>query len=348
MSRRRSRAIPVHNANIEAIFDEIADLLDIQGANAFRVRAYRNGARSIGELGSDIQMLIQRGTKLTDIPGIGEDLAKKIQEIIETGQCEFLERLHEEIPPAIRELLKIPGLGPKRVKLLWHALHIHTLEQLLHAAQEGQIQQLRGFGEKIEQKIIETAQARLNRARRFKHAVAGQYAEALTLSLREVEGVTQVTVAGSFRRRRETVGDLDIVVTAESGDAVMDRFVTDKEVKEVLAHGPTRSSVLLKIGLQVDLRVVPHESYGAALVYFTGSKAHNIAIRRIAQNQGLKLNEYGVFKGSKRIAGETEESVYKAIGLPWIPPELREDNGEIQAALAGELPKPAPSIRGGK
>ncbi len=309
------------------------------------MRAYRNAARSIGELGSDVATFMQRGTTLTDIPGIGEDLAKKIQEIIETGKCEFLERLHEEIPPAIRELLKVPGLGPKRVKLLWHALHIHTLEQLLQAAQEGQIRQLRGFGEKIEQKIIETAQARLNRARRFKHAVAAPYAEALILSLRKVAGVDQVTVAGSFRRMRETVGDLDIVVTAESGDVVMDRFIADKEVKEVLAHGPTRSSVLLKIGLQVDLRVVPNESYGAALVYFTGSKAHNIAIRRIAQNKGLKLNEYGVFKDDKRVAGETEESVYKAIGLPWIPPELREDSGEIQAALAGEVPKVAPSVR---
>jgi DNA polymerase (family 10) len=312
------------------------------------VRAYRNAARSIGELGTDVQTLMERGTTLRDIPGIGEDLAKKIQEIIETGKCEFLERLHEEIPPAIRELLKIPGLGPKRVKLLWHALHIHSLEQLLHAAQEGQIRQLRGFGEKIEQKIIETAQARLSRSRRFKHAVVAPYAEALTVALREVAGVDQVTLAGSFRRKRETVGDLDIVVTAGSGDAVMDRFVTDKEVKEVISHGPTRSSVLLKIGLQVDLRVVPNESYGAALVYFTGSKAHNIAIRRIAQTKGLKLNEYGVFEDDKRIAGETEESIYNALGLPWIPPELREDNGEIQAALAGEAPTPDPSVRGQK
>ena len=332
--------MPAHNATIEAIFDEIADLLDIQGANAFRVRAYRNGARAIGDLGNDVGTLVERGTKLTDIPGIGEDLAKKIEEIIETGKCEFLERLHEEIPPAIRELLKIPGLGPKRVKILWHTLHIHTLEQLLRAAREGQIQQIRGFGEKIEQKIIETAQARLARARRFEHAVAAKYAQALTRLLRDADGVEQVTVAGSFRRMRDTVGDLDIVVTARSGDAAMDRFVTYDEVKEVLSHGPTRSSVILKVGLQVDLRVVPRESYGAALVYFTGSKAHNIAIRRIAQDKGLKLNEYGVFEGDKRIAGETEESVYQALGLPWIPPELREDNGEIQAALAGKLPEP--------
>ena len=314
------------------------------------MRAYRNAARSIGELGSDVTALMQRGTTLTDIPGIGEDLEKKIQEIIETGKCEFLERLHEEIPPAIRELLKVPGLGPKRVKLLWHALHIHTLEQLLQAAQEGQIQPAARLRRKNRAEdhrdgagSAEPGAPLQARGRRSVRRSADP------CSLRKVTGVDQVTVAGSFRRMRETVGDLDIVVTAESGDAVMDRFVTDKEVKEVLAHGPTRSSVLLKIGLQVDLRVVPNESYGAALVYFTGSKAHNIAIRRIAQNKGLKLNEYGVFKDDKRIAGETEESVYTAIGLPWIPPELREDSGEIQAALAGEAPKkPAPSVRGRK
>jgi DNA polymerase (family X) len=291
---------------------------------------------------------MEGGAKLSEIPGIGEDLEKKIHEIIQTGRCEYLERLHQEMPPAIAELLKIPGLGPKRVGLLWRKLDIQTLEDLLGAAKGGRIRELRGFGEKIEQKIVEAAQARLQQARRFPLAFAAPYAEALAESLRKVKGVDEVTVAGSFRRMRETVGDLDIVVTARSGDAVMDRLVAYPEVKEVLAQGPTRSSVLLKAGLQVDLRVVPHESYGAALMYFTGSKAHNIAIRRIAQSKGLKLNEYGLFKGSKRIAGKTEGSVYKAIGLPWIAPELREDNGEIQAALAGELSKSAPSVGGRK
>ena len=337
--------MPANNATIEAIFDEIAGLLDIQGANTFRVRAYRNGARAIGELGADVETLMQRGTKLTDIPGIGEDLAKKIVEIIDTGRCEFLERLHQELPPAITELLKLPGLGPKRVKLLWHELHIQTLEQLLQAARSGQIRQLPGFGEKIEQKIIQAVQARLARSRRFKLAIAARYAEALVAILRKIEGVDQVTVAGSFRRKRETVGDLDIVVSATSSDAVMNCFVAYREVQEVLSRGPTRSSVVLKIGLQVDLRVVPQESYGAALVYFTGSKAHNIAIRRIAQEKGLKLNEYGVFDGSTRIAGETEESVYKTLGLPWIPPELREDRGEIEAALSAGRPTAVPSTQ---
>jgi DNA polymerase (family 10) len=331
--------MPVHNATIEAIFDEIADLLDIQGANPFRVRAYRNAARTIGDLGTDVKTLMERGTELTEIPGIGEDLAKKIQEIIETGCCEFLERLHKELPPAITELLKIPGLGPKRVKVLWHDLHIQTLEQLLRAARDGRIRELPGFGEKTEQKIVEAAQAHLSQARRFKLAVAAQYADAFTTYLRRVKGVERVDVAGSFRRMRETVGDIDILVTAEEASGVMDRFTAYEEVKEVLASGPTRGSVVLKAGIQVDVRIIPKDSYGAALVYFTGSKAHNIAIRRIAQEKGLKINEYGVFKADRRIAGETEESVYKAIGLPWIAPELREDRGEVEAALAGTLPR---------
>ena len=331
--------MPVHNATIEAIFDEIADLLDIQGANPFRVRAYRNAARTIGDLGTDVKTLMERGTELTEIPGIGEDLAKKIQEIIESGRCEFLERLHKELPPAITELLKIPGLGPKRVKVLWHDLHIQTLEQLLRAARDGRIRELPGFGEKTEQKIVEAAQAHLSQARRFKLAVAAQYADAFTTYLRRVKGVERVDVAGSFRRMRETVGDIDILVTAEEASGVMDRFTAYEEVKEVLASGPTRGSVVLKAGIQVDVRIIPKDSYGAALVYFTGSKAHNIAIRRIAQEKGLKINEYGVFKADRRIAGETEESVYKAIGLPWIAPELREDRGEVEAALAGTLPR---------
>jgi len=331
--------MPVHNAAIEAIFDEIADLLDIQGANPFRVRAYRNAARTIGDLGSDVETLMQRGTALTEIPGVGEDLAKKIQEIIDTGRCEFLERLHKQLPAAITQLLKIPGLGPKRVKVLWRDLHIETLEQLLRAARDNRIRELPGFGEKTEQKILEAAQAHLSQARRFKLAVAAQYAEAFTAYLRQVEGVERVDIAGSFRRMRETVGDIDILVAADETSTVMERFTAYEEVKEVLASGPTRGSVVLKPGIQVDIRIIPGDSYGAALVYFTGSKAHNIAIRRIAQEKGLKINEYGVFKAERRIAGGTEESVYKAIGLPWIAPELREDRGEVEAALAGSLPR---------
>jgi DNA polymerase (family 10) len=331
--------MPVVNATIAAIFDEIADLLDIQGANPFRIRAYRNAARTIGELGTDLKTLAERGTALTDIPGIGEDLSNKIREIVETGKCQFLERLRKEVPPAVTELLRIPGLGPKRVKTLWHDLDIQTLEQLLRAAKDGRIRQLHGFGAKTEERILEAAQAHLTQAKRFKLAVAAQYAQGLTAWLAKAKGVKRVEVAGSFRRMRETVGDLDILVAADSDSPAMERFTHYEEVREVLASGPTRSTIVLKSGLQVDLRVIPEESYGAALQYFTGSKAHNIALRRIAQDKGYKLNEYGVFKGEKRIAGGTEESVYKSLGLAWIPPELREDRGEIEAARNGKLPK---------
>lgn len=330
--------MPIHNADVAAIFEEIANLLEIQGANPFRIRAYRNAARTVGELGRDIRTLLEKGEDLTQLPGVGDDLAAKIHEIVETGKCSILDKLHKELPPAITELLKISGLGPKRVKALYHDLDVQTLEQLYRAAHDGRIRQLAGFGAKTEQHILESVKTHVTEARRFKLAVASQYADALAAYLQKVKGVGQVVVAGSFRRMKETVGDLDILVTAGPGSPIMERFAAYDEVKTVLSSGITRSSVVLRSGLQVDLRRVNEESYGAALQYFTGSKAHNIAIRRLAQERGLKINEYGVFKGKKRITGETEEAVYRAVGLPYISPELREDRGEIEAARAGRLP----------
>lgn len=330
--------MPIHNADVAAIFEEIANLLEIQGANPFRIRAYRNAARTVGELGRDIRTLLEKGEDLTQLPGVGDDLAAKIHEIVETGKCSMLDKLHKELPPAITELLKISGLGPKRVKALYHDLDVQTLEQLYRAAHDGRIRQLAGFGAKTEQHILESVKTHVTEARRFKLAVASQYADALAAYLRKVKGVGQVVVAGSFRRMKETVGDLDILVTAGPGSPIMERFAAYDEVKTVLSSGITRSSVVLRSGLQVDLRRVNEESYGAALQYFTGSKAHNIAIRRLAQERGLKINEYGVFRGEERITGETEEAVYRAVGLPYIPPELREDRGEIEAARAGRLP----------
>ncbi|TRZ69588.1 MAG: DNA polymerase/3'-5' exonuclease PolX [Rhodocyclaceae bacterium] len=331
--------MPIHNADIAAIFEEIADLLEIQGANPFRIRAYRNAARTLGELSQDARVLLEKGDDLTRLPGIGDDLAAKISEIATTGSCNLLQRLHKEPPPAITELLHIPGLGPKRVKALYHELEVQTVEQLYRAARDGRIRTLPGFGEKTELNILQAVETHVSQARRFKLATAAQYAEALRSFLQGIPGVTQVVVAGSFRRMRETVGDLDILVTATEADAVMQRFTAYDEVAEVLSAGSTRASVVLKRGLQVDLRVVAETSYGAALHYFTGSKAHNIAIRRMAQKLGLKVNEYGVFRNDVRIAGETEESVYRAVGLPYIEPELREDRGEIEAARAGRLPQ---------
>jgi DNA polymerase (family 10) len=330
--------MPVHNADVAAVFTEIAGLLEIQGENPFRVRAYRNAARSVGELGRSVQTMIAQGEDLKGIPGIGDDLAAKIQEIAGSGTCALLQRLRKALPPAITELLQIPGLGPKRVRALHEALDIRTLEELDHAARQGQIRLLPGFGEKTEERIIESIEARLNKSRRFRLGVAAQYAEPLLEYLRAVPGVEAVFAAGSFRRMRDTVGDLDVLVAARDSAEVTRRFTDYEEVKTVLASGGTRSSVVLHCGMQVDLRVVAPESIGAALVYFTGSKAHNIALRRIAQTRGLKINEYGVFRGTQRIAGETEESVYQSIGLVWVPPELREDRGEVEAARTGHLP----------
>ena len=330
--------MPIHNADIAAIFEEIADRLEIQGANPFRIRAYRNAARTLGELPQEARALLEQGDDLTRLPGIGDDLAAQVHEIVDSGHSSQLERLRKELPPAVTELLQIPGLGPKRVKALYHDLDVQTVEQLYRAARDGRIRTLPGFGEKTELNILQAVEVHASQTRRFKLAVAAQYADALCAYLKAVAGVDQVTVAGSFRRMRETVGDLDILVTVAADSPVVQRFKAYDEVANVLSAGTTRASVVLKSGLQVDLRVVDKTCYGAALHYFTGSKAHNIAIRRIAQKHGLKINEYGVFRGDKRIAGKDEASVYKSVDLPFIEPELREDRGEIEAAHAGRLP----------
>jgi DNA polymerase (family 10) len=336
--------VPVHNADIARVFEEIADLLDLQEANPFRVRAYRNAARTVGDLRIDIAQTLADGKPLPKLPGIGEDLTAKIHEIVETGTTALLDRLHKEMPPGITELLRVPGLGPKRVKHLWHDLDVQTLPQLQRAALDGRIRGLAGFGEKTEASILQAVEGQLTKKMRLKLAVAAQYAEPLAAYLRQAKGAREVVIAGSYRRMRETVGDIDVLVTSSDPASVTERFEKYPEVREMLASGATRASALLHSGLQVDMRVVPEESFGAALHYFTGSKAHNIAIRRIGQERGLKVNEYGVFRvakngAEKRIAGETEESVFASVGLPWIPPEMREDAGEIEAARRGELPE---------
>lgn len=327
--------MPVRNADIARVFEDIADLLEIGDANPFRVRAYRNAARTVLDVRVDLAAALAAGKALPKLPGIGADLAAKIGEIAATGSCALVDKLKSELPPAITELLKVPGLGPKRVRLLHDSLGIDTLPQLREAARAGRIRDVPGFGAKTEARIADAIRAKPAAAQRFELTAAARYAEPLAAYLKAIRGVREVAIAGSYRRRKETVGDVDIVVSARSGSAVMDRLIAYPEVREVLAKGATRASVVLKCGLQVDLRVVPPESFGAALHYFTGSKAHNIAIRRRAQARGLKLNEYGVFKGAKRVAGATEASVFAAVGLPWIAPELREDRGEIEAACEG-------------
>ena len=329
--------MPAHNADIAAVFDEIADLLEIETANPFRVRAYRNAARTLRDLNQDVATMIAQGQDVTELPGIGEDLASKIKEIIQTGTAVMLEEHRKKVPATLTNLLKIPGLGPKRVQALYHKLGIRTLEELRKASQDGRVRALQGFGAKTEQHILDQLKARTSEVKRFKSAIAAQYAEAFISYLKASVGVEQVVAAGSYRRAKETVGDLDLLVTARSGSPVVGRFVSYPEVQEVLAHGTTKASVRLACGLQVDLRVVPEASYGAALQYFTGSKEHSISLRQLAQQRGLKLNEYGLFKGEQPIAGATEESVYAAVGLPWIPPELRENRGEFEAAQSGCL-----------
>jgi len=330
--------MPVHNNDIAAVFDEIADFLEIEGENPFRIRAYRNAARTVRALGAELKEMVAENADLTELPGIGKELAAKIREILETGTAKTLIKLQARIPKTVLEILRLPNLGPKRVRVLYHDLKIKTLKQLARAARKGQIRALDGFGEKTEKAILEAIEAQAQKEKRFKIAEVEPYVDSLIEYLQKVPGVNEVVAAGSYRRSRETVGDVDILVTARKGSPVMDRFVEYDEVKKVLSRGETRSSIVLHCGLQVDVRRVEPASFGAALQYFTGSKSHNIAVRRLGQQRGLKINEYGVFRFEKRVAGKTEASVYRAVDLPLIPPELREDRGEIEAARERRLP----------
>ena len=328
----------VHNIDIANIFDEIADFLEIEGENPFRIRAYRNAAGTVRGLGSELKDMVADNADLTELAGIGKELAAKIREILETGTAKALTKLHARIPKTVIDILRLPNLGPKRVRVLYHDLKIETLQQLSQAAGEGHIRALDGFGEKIENAILEAIEAQAQKEKRFKVAEAKPYVDSLIEYLQKVPGVKDVVAAGSYRRSRETVGDLDILVTARKGSPVMDRFVEYDEIQKVLSRGVTRSSVVLCCGLQVDVRRVEQASFGAALQYFTGSKSHNIAIRRLGQQRGFKINEYGVFRFEKRVAGKTEASVYRMVDLAYIAPELRENQGEIEAARDRRLP----------
>jgi len=329
----------VTNKIVAQLFDETADLLEIEGANPFRVRAYRNSARFLGDLAPSVADMVRRGEDLEELPGIGRDLAEKIQEIVRTGTLAQLEEIRERTSPELRTLMHVAGLGPKRLKTLHDELGVRTATDVREAAASGKIQRLKGFGVKLEQKILQEIERLKSRERRIKLVEAQDLASALTTHIEQVSGVQRVQVAGSYRRRKETVGDLDILVIAAHSADVMNRFVGYEDVAEVVSHGETRSTVVLRCGLQVDVRTVPEESYGAALHYFTGSKAHNIAVRKLGRKNNLKINEYGVFQGERRIGGTTEEDVYGRVGLPFIEPELREDAGEIEAAQEGRLPE---------
>jgi DNA polymerase (family 10) len=325
--------MPVHNSDIAEIFDEIADLLEIQGESTFRVRAYRNAARMVGDLSKKVTDMVKAGENLTELPGIGKDLAEKMKEIAGSGKLEFLEELKTRVAPGLLDLLKISGLGPKKVNVLNRQLGVTDTQSLQKALATGAVRDLEGFGPKTEDNIKAGLKRIMESEVRFRIDRADETVGPLVQYLEDIRGVQKVTVAGSYRRRRETVGDLDILVTTKGNPSeVMERFTTYEDVKRILAHGEKKSSVVLRSGMQVDIRVVPEENYGAALQYFTGSKAHSVVLRGMAIKKGLKINEYGVFKGEKSIAGRTEEEVYKSVGLKFIPPELRENRGELEAA----------------
>lgn len=328
----------IHNIEIAAIFDQLADLLEIENENPFRVRAYRNAARVITGLSKNVADLIKEDVDLTELPGIGNDLAEKIKTIVKTGELPLLKETETHLPPILTELLKIEGLGPKRVQLLYKKLGIQSLSDLKKKIVSGKLRELRGFGEKTEKKILAGIEHAKAHSQRTKLADSMSIVENLLTYLKQSKYVKQVECAGSFRRKKETLGDLDIIVASDNNQKVIEHFIHFDEIATIISKGSTRAAARLHSGIQVDLRSVPPESYGAALVYFTGSKAHNIAIRKIAQKKKLKINEYGVFKGKKKIAGKSEEEIYRQIGLAYIEPEMREDKGELDLAKKNKLP----------
>ena len=332
--------MPVHNADVAALFEEVADLLAIQGENAFRIRAYRNAARTLNQLSRPVADLVAAEEDLSDLPDIGDDLAGKIATIVDTGTLPLRDELAQDIPPAVADLLRIPGLGPKRVRRLRDDLGVDSRADLKRAAEAGEVQALDGFGETMEQNILDGL-AQMSDDARWLLARVEPIVASLHDHVSAHDAVERVDAAGSYRRRKETVGDLDVLALADDGPAVTEHFAAYEDVAETLSQGDTRASVRLRSGLQADLRVVPPESYGAALLYFTGSKAHNVKLRDWAIEKELKLNEYGVFRtdeDEERVAGETEEDVYALFDLPYIVPELRENRGELDAAADGTLP----------
>lgn len=330
------------NAEIANIFEEIADILEIQQANPFRIRAYRNAARTVEGQTTPLARLLAEGKPLTALPGIGKDMAAHIAEMVATGTSSLRDKLAEEIPRSLLEIMRLPGVGPKKAKKLWDEQGICTVEALEEAAKAGKVAEIPGFGAKSQEKILAGIAEHRAHAGRFLLPEAEVRIDPLLRALREAEGVTRLEVAGSLRRRRETVADVDLLAIAVPTGPVMERFLTYPTVEKVLMSGETRSTVVLRGGLQVDLRAVPEECYGAALVYFTGSKEHNVKLRRRAVERSLHISEYGVFRGApgegESIAGREEAEIYAAVGLPWVDPAQREDRGEIEAAAAGLLP----------
>lgn len=327
------------NREIAAVFNDIADMLEVKGESPFRITAYRRAARALEGLTEDIADVAARG-ELDELPGIGKGTAEKIQEFLRTGTIKYYEELRASLPPGITTLMAVPEVGPKTAMMLYERLGVKTIDDLEQAAKAGKIRTLPRMGEKTEENIRKGIALLRRTKERLPIGQVLPHAQELVAALRQLNDVKQISVAGSLRRMKETIGDIDILVTSANPEPVMDVFTKFPRVKQLLARGPTRSSVVLDVGLQADVRVVEPESFGAALQYFTGSKDHNVKLRERAVKKGLKINEYGVFTvpGDRRVAGRTEEEVYASVGFPWIPPEIREDQGEIELAERKELP----------
>lgn len=334
----------MENREIASVFERMAEMLQFLGANPFRVRAYENGARRIGDLSQSIADMVSREEDLTQLDGIGTDLASKIRTLVTTGGLPQLDELEAQVPPEVLMLLRVPGLGPKKAAVLHRELGIGSLDALRAACEAQQVRKLKGFGAKTEETILAGIDLAEHIGQRVEWALADQLVESLLEYMRPCEEVLQISPAGSYRRGCETVGDLDLLVDATDPAAVMDRLAAFPGVADILARGDTKLSVRLDSGMQVDLRVVPTESYGAALQYFTGSKDHNVVLRGRAKDRGIKVNEWGVFRLSKSgkeeyLAGKTEAEVYAALDLPHFPPEMRENRGELEFGMDDPLPK---------
>jgi len=328
------------NLELSRIFEQITRILKIKGENPFKIRAYEKVALVLENLAIDIETIYRQGG-LNNIPGVGEGIAKKIEEFLTTGKLEYYEKLKETIPTGVIELLDIPEVGPKTAKLLYEELGVDSIEKLEKAVRQHQIKDLPGMGEKSEDNILRGIELYKRRKERVLLGLALPLAEEIVKNLSRLDETDKISIAGSLRRKKETIGDIDILVTSQKPEKIMKTFVSLPQVREVLAEGPTKSSVITRDDIHVDVRVVEPISFGAALQYFTGSKAHNIRLRESAVKRGLKINEYGVFnqKTERRITGEEEKEVYRILDLPFIPPELREDRGEIEAAQENKLPR---------
>ncbi len=337
----------MNNAEIASVLEEVADILEIKDENPFPIRAYRNAARTIEVETTPLSRMLEEGKPLTNLAGVGKEMAGHIREMIETGTLAWRDLLLAEIPRTLLDLMRLPGVGPKKARKLWDDLKISTVDELEEAAKAGRIAGVAGFGAKTQEKILAGIGDYRQNTSRMLLAETERFVEPLLGYLRAIPEVERLEVAGSYRRRRETIGDIDLLAIATVSGPVMEAFLHYPQVAKTLMAGDTRASIALGSGLQVDLRVVPPDCYGAALVYFTGSKEHNVKLRRRAVEQGLRISEYGVYKveegkpeaEGERVAGREEADVYAAVGLPWIPPELRENRGEIEAAARNSLPR---------